>query len=333
MHFLQPAVPALPAGLVLTGKTIIVTGATSGIGLEICRQLLARKVSTLIMAVRNTAKGETVRQSLLSEAGARVANPNATVRVMQLDTEQYDSVQRFANAFRAEFQDLHALIANAGIGTPNKELASSGHEKNIQVNYLSNVLLTLALLPTLEATGARSGEPTRVSWTCSRMIEHSSMAKKATALQPGEGVLAHFANINGVATLSRYADSKLLGALFQRELANHYSTKDVIINSYCPGHVDTPMGNDLPLVVRMISNLVKAIRARTVDQGGWIALNAALLAGPETHGKMLSDTVLEEPWSFITSPEGRNVQRKLWNETIDEMAAWMTLPAWMTKLA
>ncbi|KAJ8132637.1 hypothetical protein O1611_g987 [Lasiodiplodia mahajangana] len=331
MHFFQPPVPSLSPSLNLFGKTVIVTGATSGIGLEISRQLLSRRVSNLIMAVRNVSKGEMVRQALLSEPAIKAANSNAAIKVMELDTESFASVHRFASAFKAEFQDLHLLLANAGVGTVAKEIARSGHEKNIQVNYLSNVLLTLALLPALETTAEKTGEPARVTWTCSRMLEYSSLAKKLP-LKQGEEVLKHFDTVDGLATLTRYADSKLLCVLFQLELAKHYNPDKVIINSFCPGHVDTSMGNDLPIYLRIPSNALKAIRGRPVHKAGWIALNAGLVAGPETHGQLLGDMIVEEPWEFIKSKEGERVRKMLWNETIDEMARLDVLPVWMTRL-
>ncbi|KAM0281683.1 hypothetical protein ACHAQH_003414 [Verticillium albo-atrum] len=98
--------------------------------------------------------GEKVKNTLLSEPAVRAASSRATVKVV-LDTEDYQSVLRFATALQEEFQDLHILMGNAGIGTLGKEIAVSGHEKNNQVYYFSNVLLTLALLPTLEATAVR----------------------------------------------------------------------------------------------------------------------------------------------------------------------------------
>jgi NAD(P)-dependent dehydrogenase (short-subunit alcohol dehydrogenase family) len=328
----QPAVPSLPPGINLSGKTVIVTGATAGIGLAISRQLLTYKVSTLIMAVRNLPKGETVREALLSEPAVKAANPNATVKVMKLDTESYESVQRFVSTFKADFQDLHLLIANAGIGTAAKELASSGHEKNIQVNYLSNVLLTLALLPTLETTAAKTGAPTRVTWTGSRGHIYSSLAGKKYPLKQGEPVLKQLDTAN-LPMFPRYADSKLLCVLFQLELARHYSPDRVIINSFCPGQVDTGMTDVLPIYLRIPINAFKAVRARSPEKAGWIALNAAVVAGAETHGRLLGDMVVGEPWEFIKSEEGQRVQKALWNETVDELVGVVDLPAWMSKVA
>ncbi len=328
----QASVPPLPPGINLTGKTAIVTGATAGIGLEISRQLLANKISNLIMAVRNLPKGEAVRESLLSEPAIKAANPNAAVKVMKLDTESYESVQRFVSTFTAEFQDLHLLFANAGVGTVAKELASSGHEKDIQVNYLSNVLLTLALIPTLETTAAKTGAPTRVTWTGSRGHVYSSLAGKRP-LKKGEAVLKHIDNVDAMPMFTRYADSKLLCVLFQLELAKHYNPDKVIINSFCPGQVDTGMTDVLPIYLRVPVNVVKAIRARSPKKAGWIALNAAVVAGAETHGRFLGDMAVQEPWEFIKSEEGQRVQKMLWNETIDELAGMVNLPAWMTTLA
>jgi NAD(P)-dependent dehydrogenase (short-subunit alcohol dehydrogenase family) len=315
----------------LSGKTAIVTGATQGIGLEISRQLLTYKISILVLAVRNLPKGEAVRQTLLSDPAVKTANSNATIKVLRLDTENYESVQQFVSAFTAEFHNLHLLFANAGIGTAAKELASSGHEKNIQVNYLSNVLLTLALLPTLEATADKTGEPTRGTWTGSRGHKQSSLAEKLP-LQKGEEVLKHLDTAHALPMFTRYADSKLLCVLFQLELAKYYSPDRVIVNSFCPGMVDTGMTDVLPIYLRVPVNAVKAIRARSPKKAAWIALNAAVVAGAETHGRLLGDMAVEEPWEWIKGEEGQRVQKMLWNETIDEMAGMVDLPGWMGKL-
>ncbi|KAK4038989.1 hypothetical protein C8A01DRAFT_16965 [Parachaetomium inaequale] len=327
MPFFLPPVPALPPGIDRSGKTAIVTGATQGIGLEISRQLLTCKVSNLVLAVRNLPKGEAVRQALLSEPAVKTANPNATIQVLKLDAENYESVQHFVSVFKAEFHDLHLLFANAGIGTAAKELASSGHEKNIQVNYLSNVLLTLALLPTLETTATKTGEPTRVTWTGSRGHKQSSLAGKPSS-KKGEQVLKHLDTADALPMFTRYADSKLLCVLFQLELARHYGPDKVIVNSFCPGMVDTGMTDVLPIYLRVPVNAVKAIRARSPKKAAWIALNAAVVAGAETHGRLLGDMAVEEPWEWIKSEEGQRVQKMVWNETIGEMAGMVDLPVW-----
>lgn len=293
MPFFQPPVTPLPQGISLRGQTAIITGASSGIGLEIAQQLLELEASTVVLAVRNVAKGEAVRRSLLARNTIKAANPKAVVKVMKLDTEDYESVQSFAKAFRAEHSELHLLMLNAGIGTLKRELTRTGHEKNVQVNYLSNVLLMLELLPVLNATADKTGAPARVTWTGSRFHGSTSLAKKAP-LQPGETVLGHFDSEESFVAFARYGDSKLLCVLFLYELRQHLASDKVIVNSFCPGMVDTGMSDVLPVYLRLPMNAVKALRARSPEKAGWIALNAALVAGPESHGQFLADKEVAE---------------------------------------
>ncbi|CAH0022108.1 unnamed protein product [Clonostachys rhizophaga] len=331
MRFFQPQVPMLPSGIDLTGKTIIVTGATAGIGLEICRQLLGYKVSNLIMAVRNVSKGEKVRQALLKESEIERKNPKASITVLELDTENYTSVRQFASTFEAKFQDLHVFMANAGIGTNDKEFASSGHEKNMQVNYFSNVLLTLLLLPILERTASKTGKPSKVTWTGSREYANASLSGKHPLGKGDLEVLKHFDVSEGIDTLGRYGDSKLMCLLFQRQLAKHYGPEKVIINSFCPGLVNTSMTDVLPFHRRMIMVVVKALIAREPAAAGRIALYAAAVASTETHGRLLGDMELDEPSEYLKSEESRRVGEMVWNETIDEMARIVAIPTWMKK--
>jgi NAD(P)-dependent dehydrogenase (short-subunit alcohol dehydrogenase family) len=288
MPFFLPPVSPLPKGISLRGQTAIVTGASSGIGTELAAQLLELGASTLIMAVRNVSKGETVRSSVLARPTVKTANPNAVVKVMKVDIEDYESVQTFAKAFRAEHSELHILMLNAGIGTLKREMTRSGHEKNVQVNYLSNVLLMLELLPLLNATADKTGKPARVTWTGSRAHGTTSLAKKAP-LKPGETVLGHFDGEESFVPFTRYGDSKLLPVLFMYEMRDHLPSDKVIINNYCPAMTDTPMSDILPIYLRLPMNAVKAVRARSVEKAAWIGLNAALVAGPESHGQFLSD--------------------------------------------
>ncbi|KAM5358299.1 hypothetical protein ACJZ2D_015398 [Fusarium nematophilum] len=232
---------------------------------------------------------------------------------MELDMDSCESVKRFVSSYKAEFQDLHLLMANAGIGTVAKEFASSGHERTTQVNYLSNILLTLGLLPILEDTASRTGEPTRVTWTGSRRYRQTSLAE-TLPLKKGGKVLEHFDIAIGILEITRYFSSKLLCFLFQREVAKHYTPAKVIINSFCPGLVDTGITDVLPFYLRVPMSIVKAIRARSPEKVGWIALNAGVVVGVETHGKLLEDMAVNESWAWVESDDGKRVQKMLWND-------------------
>ncbi|GJN67840.1 hypothetical protein PLICBS_001882 [Purpureocillium lilacinum] len=344
MPIIQPSVTPLPEGIDLTGQVAIVTGASAGIGLEISRQLLQHKLSTLILAVRNTSKGETVRDDLLKDQHVAATNPHASVHVLRLDMDEYTSVNDLIAEFKRRFFDLHILMLNAGVGLPRREHAASGHERNTQVNYLSNVLLTLGLLPVMEATAEKTGRPGRLSVTGSRLYAMTSLEKRAP-LGPNETLLGHFDDLARVPALTGYMDSKFLWMLFQAELTRQYprglhgardagdkATPKIIMNTFCPGMVNTGFNNVLPIYFRLPVKAVVALRGRNVEKAGWIALNAAVVAGEETHGTLLGDTAIEEPCAFIVSAEGQRLQRMLWNETMDEMKPLVTLPGWMHKL-
>ena len=192
--FTQPEVTPLPTGIILNGKTIIITGASAGMGLETARQLLTINASTIILAVRNTTKAEKCKASLLVDPAVKEYNSKPTVKVMELDMDNYSSVQSFAEAIRAEFQIVDHLLLNAGLGTLKFERSASGHERTSQVNYLSDVLLLLELLPHLEASAVKIGSPSRVTWVGSRTHMGSTLLEKRKAVKPKETIIGYMDN-------------------------------------------------------------------------------------------------------------------------------------------
>ncbi|EAW09505.1 uncharacterized protein ACLA_037100 [Aspergillus clavatus NRRL 1] len=322
----QPRVDPLPTDIDLTGKTVVITGASSGIGLEAARQLLQLRASTVVLAVRNVAKGEACAAALRQDPRVGSHNPTAEIQVMQLDMDRYDSVQRFAQQVREEIPVVDLLLLlNAGIGLLKLERSPSGHDRTTQVNYHSNVLLIAELLAHLEAGAEKTGSPARISWVGSRMHARSSLEGKSP-IAPGERVIEHMDSDAAYVRFYRYADSKLLCALFMYSLAPRVDPKKVVLNMMCPGMVNTPMSDWLPVYLRLPVNVVKAVYARPVEVGGWLILHSALVAGPESHGKFLMDKAIVDKAAFVKSAAGQEIQRKLWEETVAEMSQLTTLP-------
>lgn len=116
MPFIQPPVTPTPTGINLQGKTAIITGANTGLGYETARQLLALNLSTVILAVRNISKGETAKNALVADSAVKTHNPDAVIKVVQLDMDDYASVKTFASKVKAEVPALHLLLLNAGNG-------------------------------------------------------------------------------------------------------------------------------------------------------------------------------------------------------------------------
>ncbi|KAL3492158.1 NAD(P)-binding protein [Aspergillus germanicus] len=320
----QPKVHPLPTGINLTGKTAVVTGASAGLGLEITRQLLQLRISTIILAVRNTAKGKDCAKSLHQDLSIRTNNPRAVIQVIELDMDQYDSVQAFARKLREEVPVVDYLVLNAGIGLIKFERSPSGHERTNQVNYYSNVLLLAELLPHLYAGAEKTGNPVRITWVGSRQHLSSSIPKHS--FRDDEGILAYLDTEDAFFPYQRYGDSKLLCVMFMYSLAERIDPNKVVINMMCPGMVNTSMTDVLPLHLRLLFNVVKAIAARSVEVGAWLVLHTVLVAGPESHGKFLNDKTIAQKAPYITSPAGHDVKNKLWKETIAEMSRLTTLP-------
>ena len=292
-----PYVAPLAKDVDVSGLTAIVTGATSGIGLALCIQLLERNIGTLILAVRNTSKGEDLKSQLLSSVESATNSSSKAkpprIEVFRLEGEDYESINAFADEFISKFERLDILFANAGIGSIKKEVvAKTGHEKNMQVNYYANFLLILRLFPLLEATSTKTGNPSRVTITGSRMHRVSTVRK--TAPPAGVSLLQHFNDLEAGPS-ARYGNSKMAVLLFVKEMGERLDSKKVILNEFCPGSVKTGMVNVLPApVLFLYKNLYYNYITKSPEEGAWIAMRAGVVFGEESHGKLIVDDVIED---------------------------------------
>jgi NAD(P)-dependent dehydrogenase (short-subunit alcohol dehydrogenase family) len=108
----QAVIPDTPASIDLTGKTVIVTGANAGLGLEAARQYLTLHASRVILAVRTLAKGEEAARYLSSHPSVKSTNPNAVIEVMALDLDDFQSVVRFSSKVKEKLDVLDVLLLN-----------------------------------------------------------------------------------------------------------------------------------------------------------------------------------------------------------------------------
>ncbi len=228
-------------------------------GLESARQILARNASTVVLAVRNISEGEGCKASLLADPAVKKHNKDPTVKVMKLDMDDYDSIQSLAKAVKAELPAVDHLLLNAGIGILKHETSPSDYEHVMQVNYLSNVLLLLELLPQLEASTAKTDAPSCITWVGSRRHSQSTLSNKAP-VQSDETVIGHMDDPKNFLPFQNYNYTKLLCALFLYELAPRLDRNKVIVNMLCPGMVDMIMSDVLSFYLRVLVNIMKMIR-------------------------------------------------------------------------
>ena len=335
--FAQPNLEPPPTNTSLAGKTVLVTGANTGLGYGSARSLLQMGVKTLILGVRSVSKGEAAKLSLLADPVVLSRNPNADVQVMELDLAEYQSVIEFADKIIKAQDALDLLILNAGVALTSWQISTAGHEMVIQVNYLSTALLMLLLLPKLDQSARKEGSAvrTRICWVGSEgQIMHSLTRHP---IQASEGILSHFDDKAKYRSWTRYMDSKLLVSMFVQMLAEQIPVQQgVIINNFCPGMVKTSIDAFVPWYLKPIVAVWKLARARTVEEGARATIYAGVVAGEETHGKFLRHNrlarshlrslsffsqilTLSRLAPYVETAEGRAAMAKLWVETIEEL--------------
>src|SRR2546430_2448296 len=129
----------------LTGRVVVVTGANSGLGLEGARGFAARG-ARVIMACRNTAKGEEARKRIVGDRAG------ATLEVMALDLASLTSIRRFADDLAKRVERLDVLCNNAGVMALPRSETADGFEMQIGTNHLGHFALTGLVLPLVLAT-------------------------------------------------------------------------------------------------------------------------------------------------------------------------------------
>ncbi|ALS79480.1 MULTISPECIES: oxidoreductase [Planococcus] len=187
----------------LTGKTAIVTGANSGIGLE-ASKVFSGLGAQIIMAVRDLEKGKAARELILD------VDKDALVTVMKLDLADLASVHAFVESFKNKHDSLDLLINNAGVMTPPYSKTKDGFELQFGSNHLGHFALTGLLMPLLKNTPD------------SRVVSLSSLAHK--------GAKIDFDNLDGAKgykAMKFYGQSKLANLLFAQELDKRFKAYDL----------------------------------------------------------------------------------------------------------
>ena len=177
------------------GKTMLVTGANSGIGYQAALEF-ARHGAYVLLGCRNQAKGEAALRRLQQEA------PGAKAEVVALDVASLASVRAFATAFSSSGAPLHVLVNNAGVmARGERQLTEDGFERQFATNHLGHFALTGLLLPALE----RAGE--------SRVVTVASLAHRN-----GKIDWNNLQSERSYVPWDAYNSSKLANILFAREL-------------------------------------------------------------------------------------------------------------------
>ena len=203
----------------LDDKTVIVTGANTGIGIHTVIDL-AKRGATIVMACRSLERGEAALKEAKEKSGSE------SIDLMQLDLSSLNSVRKFVETFSSKYDKLHILINNAGVMMCPYSKTEDGFEMQIGTNHFGHFALTNLLLKRLADSAP------------ARVINVSSRAHTSGKID--------FDDINytqrSYSKFGAYCQSKLANILFTKEL--HKKVVDRRITTYAvhPGVVTTELG-------------------------------------------------------------------------------------------
>jgi NAD(P)-dependent dehydrogenase (short-subunit alcohol dehydrogenase family) len=248
------------AGVDLSGKRAIVTGASSGIGVETARAL-AGAGAAVTLAVRNLETGERVAAEISEGTG------NGTITVGALDLSDLSSVRAFVASWDGP---LDILVNNAGVmAIQELTLSPSGHEMQFATNHLGHFALALGLHDSLAAAGS------------ARIVSVSSGGHLRSPVVFDDIDYA----FRDYDPFGAYGQSKTANVLFAVEATRRWASEGIFVNALMPGGIATPLQRHLP--AHYAEQALDAFRAagtdfKSVEQGA--ATSVLLAASPLLDG-------------------------------------------------
>jgi len=275
-------------------KICMVTGATSGIGLETAHGL-ARKGATVIVVGRNPEKGAATVSRIQKSTG------NPSIDFMQADLSVQAQIRQLTETFRTRYPRLDVLVNNAGAIFLKRELSADGIELTFALNHLSFFLLTNLLLETLKASAP------------ARIVNVSSNMQKNARID--------FEDLEGsrkYGSFRAYGQSKLCGLLFTYELARRLEGTRVTVNALHPGAVGTNIGGNNGWLGRLFTPMYKLL-AKSPAKGAETSIYVA--SSPDIEGVTGKYFINKKPVASSPISYDKAVAQRLW-----EVSESMTRP-------
>ncbi|KAL6901497.1 hypothetical protein GGI43DRAFT_403167 [Trichoderma evansii] len=296
------------------GKTYIVTGANGGLGYEAVKHLVRFEAAKVIIGVRNAESGKAAKSKIETELDRK-----DVIEVWDIDLASYDSVKAFAKKVEG-LERVDALVLNAGALISAWDL-KEGNESNVTVNFMSNFLLAVSVLPHLRDIAKKNEiKPHLVVVGSVAGLFSLEQVKKF----PETGILD---DLNDQAKwkrhmADRYALSKFLEHIAARELAALVPVSEggVIINVVDPGLCKTGLQRNVPFFDGLKTVFAKATIGRTPEMGSRTLLHG-IAATEESHGKYLTACEIREDHipEWMTDESGEVLQKQIWTELAERL--------------
>jgi NAD(P)-dependent dehydrogenase (short-subunit alcohol dehydrogenase family) len=240
----------------LTGKTVVVTGGSAGLGIETAR-VLALHGAKVISVVRNRDKGEAALDLI------RQTVPDGEIELAVLDLFDLDSVRVGADEIAAGNPGINMLINNAGVMAAPLERTKEGLDMHLGTNFLGHYVLTSRLMNSLLA-----GAPARI-------INLTSSAHRLSPFRQDDP----FFEKEEYNKLVAYGQSKTAAVLFTLELDRRYRDRGVRATAAHPGLIDTELGRYFTEdeMVFLKDGIPEGISMKTVSQGAATTVWAACI--------------------------------------------------------
>ena len=280
----------------LTGRTVLVTGANTGIGRATAEEL-ARRGASVYVTARSRDKGEAAVASI------KAAAASGSVFFLPLDLADLDSVRSCADAFLARGEPLHVLVNNAGVAGV-RGLTRQGFELMFGVNHLGHFLLTSALLDRLV-----SSAPSRVVTVASDAHYQARGIDWEAVRRPARGITG----------LGEYAVSKLCNVLFSQELARRMEGTGVTTYALHPGVVASDIWRRVPWPVRPLITR----RMLSVTDGAVTSLYCAASPEVASQSGLFYEKCAPRSPSRVATPE---LAAELWQRSEAWTASYVAGP-------
>ncbi|KAJ8277726.1 hypothetical protein GJAV_G00079130 [Gymnothorax javanicus] len=235
----------------LDGKTVIITGANTGIGKETARDL-AKRGACVILACRDMSKAEAAKKEIAEDSG------NQHIVIHKLDLSDTKSIRAFAEIINKEEKQVNILINNAGIMMCPYSKTADGFEMQFGVNHLGHFLLTYLLIDLIKRSAP------------ARIVNVASLAHSWGSIK-----LDDINSEKNYDAAKAYGQSKLANILFTRSLARRLKGSGVTVYSLHPGVVQSELWRNLSKPMQMAVKISRPF-TKTSVQGAQTSIYCAV---------------------------------------------------------